>query len=305
MKTSKIFIKDIISFLGKSLLKIYGETQDKWVDNVADLEHTNSSTLDWVNKSKVNKQEISEASVAKTLIVDSEVEFTPTMQKQGKTLLVVTNPRMELAKIIDEFFIEKKAAGIHPTAIISKDAIISPSAFIGPGCVVGRAKIGDHTVLTASVVIYDDVEIGSNCLIQAGAVIGTDGLGCMREEDGTLVKFPHLGGVQIGDNVEIGANCQIAKGVLSDTIIKNGCKINGLSFIAHNCVLEDNVWITGDTMLCGTTHVGKNATIFSNVIVRDQRSIGEQSIIGMGSVVTKNIPSGETWIGSPAKKIEK
>ena len=233
------------------------------------------------------------------------MEFTPTMQKQGKTLLVVTNPRMELAKIIDEFFIEKKAAGIHPTAIISKDAIISPSAFIGPGCVVGRAKIGDHTVLTASVVIYDDVEIGSNCLIQAGAVIGTDGLGCMREEDGTLVKFPHLGGVQIGDNVEIGANCQIAKGVLSDTIIKNGCKINGLSFIAHNCVLEDNVWITGDTMLCGTTHVGKNATIFSNVIVRDQRSIGEQSIIGMGSVVTKNIPSGETWIGSPAKKIEK
>ena len=136
-------------------------------------------------------------------------------------------------------------------------------------------------------------------------MIGTDGLGCMRDSDGTLVKFPHLGGVKIGDNVEIGANCQIAKGVLSDTIIGNGCKINGLCFIAHNCMLEENVWITGDTMLCGTVHVGKNATIFSNVIIRDQRHVGEGAIIGMGSVVTKHVPDGETWLGNPARKLEK
>ena len=106
----------------------------------------------------------------------------------------------------------------------------------------------------------------------------------------------------IEDDVEIGANCQVAKGVLSDTIIGNGCKINGLSFIAHNCVLEENVWITGDTMLCGTTHVKKNSTIFSNVIVRDQTIIGENVTVGMGSVVTKNIPDGEVWFGAPAHK---
>jgi UDP-3-O-[3-hydroxymyristoyl] glucosamine N-acyltransferase len=105
--------------------------------------------------------------------------------------------------------------------------------------------------------------------------------------------------------VEIGANCQVAKGAFSDTLIENGCKINGLCFIAHNCHLEENVWITGDTMLCGSVHVKRNSTIFSNVIIREQRVIGEKVTIGMGSVVTKNVPDGETWIGAPAHKHEK
>ena len=78
--------------------------------------------------------------------------------------------------------------------------------------------------------------------------------------------------------------------------------MNGLCFIAHNCHLEKNVWITGDTMLCGSVHVKKNTTIFSNVVVRDQRTIGEGVTIGMGAVVTKDIPDGETWLGSPAKR---
>ena len=57
-------------------------------------------------------------------------------------------------------------------------------------------------------------------------------------------------------------------------------------------------------MLCGSTHVDKNVTIFSNVIVREQTHIGEGSIIGMGSVLTKNVPAGEIWFGIPAKKKE-
>ena len=159
--------------------------------------------------------------------------------------------------------------------------------------------------VTFLVTIYDDVKIGERCLIQAGVVIGTDGLGCSRDENGVLTKFPHLGGVVMGNDIEVGANSQIAKGSFSDTIIEDGCKMNGLCFIAHNCHLERNVWITGNTMLCGSVHVGKNTTIFSSVIIRDQRTIGHDVTIGMGSVVTKSIPDGETWIGNPAKKFEK
>ena len=190
-------------------------------------------------------------------------------------------------------------------AIISEDAVIDPTAYIEAGCVIGKkCKVGAHSILRANVVLYDDVTIGENCLIQAGAVLGTDGLGCEREADGTLIKFPHQAGVRVGNNVEIGANCQIARGLFDDTIIEDGCKLNGLTFIAHNSHLASNVWITGDTMLCGSTHVDKNVTIFSNVIVREQTHIGEGSIIGMGSVLTKNVPAGEIWFGIPAKKKE-
>ncbi len=92
-----------------------------------------------------------------------------------------------------------------------------------------------NSIIRANAVIGDGTIIGEDCLIQSGSVIGTDGLGCQREADGSLVKFPHLGGVIIGNMVEIGSNCQIARGALSDTVISDGCKINGLCFIAHNC----------------------------------------------------------------------
>ena len=305
MTKNVIAVKDIISFFINEILEVHGIIENLIVDNVADPQHTTHTTLDWVNSRHPNKQEIAENSIAQVIIVDKDVRYSDTIRKQNKVLIVVKNPRLMMAKIMQEFFLPKIVGGVHPSAIIDDNAIIDPTANIGAGCVVGRAIIGASTIIKPNVVIYDDVTIGSNCLIQAGAVIGTDGLGCMREEDGTLVKFPHLGGVVIGDNVEIGANCQIAKGVLSDTIVGNGCKMNGLCFIAHNCMLEDNVWITGDTMLCGTTHVGKNTTIFSNVIIRDQAHIGQNCTIGMGSVITKDIPEGETWFGSPAHKKDK
>lgn len=295
-------IKEIIPFLGKDVISVNGYDNNIIIDNVADAEHVTETTLDWINSNKDNQQLLAERTIARVVIASPLVVYSDTMLKKGKVLISVQNPRKTMAKIIAKFFVGKEKCGIHPSAVVDEDAVVAPGASIGAGCVVGKAIIGDNTVLKPNVVIYDDVTIGDNCLIQAGAVIGTDGLGCMREPDGKLVKFPHVGGVKIGDDVEIGANCQIAKGVLGDTIIHNGCKINGMCFIAHNCVLDENVWITGDTMLCGTVRVGKNATIFSNVIVRDQRRVGECAVIGMGAVVTKDVPAGETWVGNPAKR---
>ncbi len=305
MKKIKISVEKIIACLGEDLLNVYGNTQGVIIDNLADAQHVNKTTLDWINPSKIDKQKVAETSPAKVILSDSSVVYSELMLQQSKVLLHVKSPRNAMIKIAYHFFVEKKQPGIHPSAVIDEGAIIDSTAYIGAGCVIGKVHIGADTVLMPNVVVYDDVTIGDRCLIQAGAVIGTDGLGCSRDTEGHLTKFPHFGGVVIGNDVEIGANCQIARGALSDTVIKDGCKMNGLCFIAHNCVLEENVWITGDTMLCGSVHVGKNATIFSDVIVRDQRTIGEGAKIGMGAVVVKNIPDGETWLGNPATKYEK
>lgn len=299
-------ICDVIRFLDNEVIAVLGLMDDDlFIDNIPDVNTVTETSLDWVNSSKENKQSIAEDSRARVLVVDESIQYSPIMKTQNKVLLVVKQPRKTMAHIASHFFINKQTPGIHPSAVIDANAVIDGTSHIGAGCVVGKAKIGAGTVLMPNVVVYDDVCIGDNCLIQAGAVIGTDGLGCVRDSEGKLTKFPHLGGVVIGDDVEIGANCQIAKGAFSDTIIENGCKINGLCFIAHNCHLEENVWITGDTMLCGSVRVKKNSTIFSNVIIREQRVIGERVTIGMGSVVTKNVPDGETWVGNPARKLEK
>lgn len=303
-KTVKV--SDIVLFLGNELISVQGPmNEDLFIDNIPDINTVTETSLDWVNSSKENKQSIAEDSRAKVLVVDETIQYSPILKEQNKVLLVVKKPRKTMAHIASHFFVTKPTPGIHPSAVIDDNAVIDGTSHIGAGCVVGKAKIGAGTVLMPNVVVYDNVVIGENCLIQAGAVIGTDGLGCVRDSEGKLTKFPHLGGVVIGNDVEIGANCQVAKGAFSDTIIENGCKINGLCFIAHNCHLEENVWITGDTMLCGSVRVKRNSTIFSNVIIREQRVIGEKVTIGMGSVVTKNVPDGETWIGAPAHKHEK
>lgn len=304
MINRNINVKEIVNLLEEEVLNVFGDVENIFINNIKPPELIDSNSLDWINKSRENKQTIAEQSLAKIIICDSSVTFSEIIKLQKKVLIHVKNPKLAVALLIENFFIEKPKKGIHPHATIYPEAIISSSASVGSGCSIGKCIIGDNTVIYPNVTIYDNVKIGNNVIIQAGVVIGTDGLGCERKEDGTLVKFAHLGGVIIENNVEIGANCQIAKGALADTIIGKGSKINGLCFIAHNCILGKNVLITGNTMLAGSVKVGNNVTIYSSVIVREQRVIGNGAIIGMGSVVTKDIPAGEIWFGNPAKKSE-
>lgn len=300
-----IALQKIIDLLDSDVIRVYGNIENICVKNLQPAESVDEDTLDWIGKLKHNKQQIAEETKAKAILCDTAVVYSDSIAAQSKVLIQVKNPKIALALVADEFFLTKPSPGVHPTSFIHPEAVIAPTVYIGPNCSIGKCCILDGTRIYPNVTIYDGVSVGKNVLIQAGAVIGTDGLGCERRDDGTLIKFSHLGGVTIGDNVEIGANCQIARGALSNTIIGHGCKINGLCFIAHNCILGENVWITGNSMLAGSVRVGANATIFSSVIVREQRVIGEGSTIGMGAVVTKDVPSGETWLGNPAKKVEK
>ena len=305
MKIKKVKVSEIVSYLGNNVLRVNGTVQDVYIDNLAEVERVNETTLDWINPSKSNKQELAEKSAARTLLVDETIVYSDELKQKGKILLVVEKPKNILAKIMRAFFVEKITPGIDPTAFIHPEAEIGKNVYIGPNCYIGRCIIGDNNVIHSNVSIYDRTTIGNNNVIHSGALICVDGLGCMRDEEGRLEEFPQIGGVIIGDNCYIGGNTHIASGSLADTIIEDGCKINGLCFIGSNDHLHENVWITGSTMLAGSVTVEKNTTIYSRVVVREWMHIGERVTIGMGSVVTKNVPDGETWVGTPARKLEK
>jgi len=301
----EINVIDLISFLGDELIDVCGDPRGVQIDGIVKTGSVGKRKLDWVNSSRLNKQQLAEKSLSTAVIVDGSVEMSTIMLDSNKVLLRVRSPRNAVGMIGNHFFVEKLSSFIHTTAVIDARASLPSSVFIGPNTVLGNCVLGERVVIHDKVTIADDVEIGNDVHIYSGAVLGTNGLGCYRNRMGSLQVFPHLGKLIIMDDVVIGANCSISRGSLSDTIIEEGTKINALCFIAHNCLIGKNVLITGSSMLNGSVQVGDNATIFSQVIIRDQARIGNNSIVGMGSVVTKDVPPNEVWIGNPARFLKK
>lgn len=294
----EVTIYEIIDCLGSQVLNVVGSCEGVYIDNLADISHVNQTTLDWVNPSKTNKQEIVENSPARVLLVDENVKYV-----EGKVFVFVKNPKRALATVGNAFFVKQPEPGIHPTAIIDKDARIAKTASVGAYVVIGKAEIGEGTIISSFVRIYDNVSIGDYCFIKEGAVIGGEGFGFERDENGNRFRFPQIGGVKIGNHVDIGANTCIDRGALSDTLLDDYAKVDNLCHIAHNVHIGKNAVIVACAEVSGSCLVGEETWVGPNSCIRDQRSIGANCLIGMGAVVVKNVPNNEVWAGNPAKKM--
>lgn len=302
MRHARIQITEIIHILNNNVIKTEGPVENVYIDNISDIKHTTETTLDWVNSNKLDKQIIAEKTLAKVVLVDTSVVYSDELKNQNKTLIYVKNPKYALSIIGNNFFVGKIQPEIHNTAIISDKAKIGENVYIGPYCVIGDVEIGNNTIILSNVRIYDNVQIGNNCFIKEGSVIGGAGFGYEIDENGNRFRFPQIGGVIIGNNVEIGSNTCIDRGALSDTIIKDYVKIDNLCHIAHNVEIGENSMIIACSEISGSCCIGKNSWISPNVSIRDWRKIGNNSLVGIGSVVVKDVPENEIWMGNPARK---
>ena len=300
MKFKYIYISELLDYLEEQVIRVEGDMDDIFIDNLAEVDRVNETTLDWINPSKPNKQEIAEDSKARVLLVDESV--TPS---EGKLLIYVKNPKVALAEVGNHFFVEHPLPGIHSTAIIAPEAKIGKNVTIGAYCVIGKAVIGDECVLDSSVRVYDDTVMGKGCVIKAGSVLGGAGFGYEKDAEGNKFRFPQIGQLIMGDYVEVGANTCIDRGALADTVIGDYTKINNLCHIAHNNKIGRNVTITGCVNVSGSNVIDDDVWIAPNASIRGWVHIGKSATVGMGAVVVKDIPEGETWVGNPAHKLEK
>jgi len=86
--------------------------------------------------------------------------------------------------------------------------------------------------------------------------------------------------------------------------IGNNCILNTGCVVEHECIIEDGVHIAPGAVLAGNVWVGENSFIGANSVIKQGVKIGKDVIIGAGSVILKDIPDHETWVGNPAKKIK-
>lgn len=210
----------------------------------------------------------------------------------------VANPRLSFAKIVQKFFVKKVNYFIDKSVKIGDNCSIDKNVKIAFNCVIGdNVSIGKGTILNNNIVIYDNTIIGNNCYIKSNSVIGEDGFGFDFEEDGTPIRIPHIGNVEIGNNVEIGANTSIARATIQSTIIEDNVKIDDNVLIAHNCIIGKNTIITACAEISGSVVIGKNCWIAPNCSIIQKITIGDNVTVGIGAIVTKNIQSNQKVMG--------
>jgi UDP-3-O-[3-hydroxymyristoyl] glucosamine N-acyltransferase len=197
---------------------------------------------------------------------------------------------------------------IAERAVIGENVEIGDGTRIGAGCVIGRGvKIGNECQIYPNVSIYSGTTIGGRVIIHAGAVLGSDGFGYVRDaKSGRYEKFPQVGRLVIEDDVEIGANTTIDRGSLDETRIGRGTKIDNLVHIGHNCRLGENVIIAAQTGLSGSIVIENNVVLGGQVGIGEHARIEEGVMLGgQGGVLPNKVLRGKgvAFWGTPAQPV--
>ncbi len=284
--------------------------------NVAKIEEANQGDLTFLYHPSYTKY--LDTTKASVVLMKSDIERT----RDDLTYIVVDNPQIEFQKIITKYFTKEigtkgidASAAIDDSATLGENCGIGKNVVISADCKIGSnvivlhnsvilesCEIGDNTIIYPNVSVREDCKIGSNCIIHSGTVIGSDGFGFTPDENGVYRKVPQIGNVVIEDNVEIGSNVSVDRASTGSTRIKNGVKIDNLVQIAHNVTIGENTVISAQTGISGSTKIGDNCIFAGQVGIVGHITIADGTLIGAQSGVSKEIPEGGKYFGSPAKE---
>ena len=308
---------DLKNYLYKFSINIESNLPDiTTIAGISSIDDSNNFQITFFNDIKY-KNKLANTSALACFIIDKHKSLLPT----NCIPLVVSNPYECFAHSTNFFYsnffsngiINKKSlvsknaklglntqinfnASINENSIIGDDVIIFDNVYIGP-----NVKIGSNTVIQPNCVITNS-EIGKNCLIESGTIIGDKGFGFTQD---TKVMIQHVGNVLIGDNVQIGSNVTIDRASLISTKIEDNVRIDNLVHIAHSVCIKNNTIIAAQVGIAGSTTIGKNCIIGGQAGIAGHLIIGDDVIIAAKSGVTKNINNKSIVAGFPATSIMK
>jgi len=302
--------------------ELKGDTPERVVTRVGSIKAADPHTVVFAENSDALLDAL--ASSAAAVIVSRRMGEDANVLKP---LLLVKNPRLAFARAALLLVTDASEPTVHDTALIALSAVVGRHASVGPYAIVEHeAKIGDGSAVGSGavigqgvvigrdcriyprVVIYPGTELGDRVIVHAGAVLGSDGFGYVRDDaTGEYTQFPQQGRLIIEDAVEIGANTTIDRGALDETRISRGVKIDNLVHIGHNAHVGKDVVIAAQTGISGSSSIGDNAVVGGQVGIGDHATVGEQVILGSGSGVLthkKVHGAGVVFWGRPARPLK-
>ncbi len=191
-----------------------------------------------------------------------------------------------------------KAHKLYPNVRIGKNALI------GDYVVIGEPPKGKRPGELATVIGAGAV-IRSHTVIYAGNVIGNN----FQTGHHVLLREENI----IGDDVSVGTSSVVEHHVK----IGNGVRIHTQAFIPETTILEDGVWIGPHVVITNAAYplsrnvkkelkgatVKKRAKVGANATLLPGITVGENALVGAGSVVTEDVPPNKVVAGNPAKII--
>ncbi len=287
------------------------------ISGVNDLTNATENQITFIGSAKYKR--FIETTKAAAVVVSAGIEIEHTKIP----LLYVNNADLAMAQLLEAFSPKKgpdfatdihPTASIHSTAILSEDVKIGAFVYIGPNVSIGKgtqiyahvsiydhSQIGNHCTIWSGTVIRENSQIGDHCIFHNNVSIGADGFGYRPAPDGSgLIKIPHIGNVVIGNHVEIGANSCVDKAKFNSTVLGDGCKIDNLVQIAHNCVLGKSCIMAGSSGLAGSVTLGDGVIIGGSASIKDHVTIGAGATVGAGSGVIADVPPKGSVLGYPA-----
>jgi UDP-3-O-[3-hydroxymyristoyl] glucosamine N-acyltransferase len=289
--------------------------EDRSISGVAMLDEAGSDEISFLGSERYLPQFA--RTRAGAVIVQKRVKLPP---GHGHIVFLVDDADLAIAMLLERFAppVPRPPTGRHHTAIVAPSSNIGDGTRIGPGVIIGDdTRIGANCIFHAGVVIGSDVTIGDNCeffpnvvvrervsigsrvIINAGAVLGSDGFG--YRWDGTRHrKIPQIGTVVIEDEVEIGACVCIDRAKFSATRIGRGTKIDNLVQIGHNVVVGPHCIIVGQAGLAGSVTLGAGVVLGGQSAIRDHVTLADGSAVAACSGVAEDVDAKTIVSGLPA-----
>lgn len=287
------------------------------VSQLAKIEEGVPGSLTFLSNPKYNSYLYqTQASIT---IVDKDFEVEKPIQT---TLIRVENAYQAFSKLLEYYNqVKMNKTGIEQPVFISETATYGTSIYLGafsyigsnvsigdnvkiyPNVYIGdNVVIGDNTTIFTGAKLYSETQIGENCMIHAGVVLGADGFGFTPDEKGRYKKVPQIGNVVIENDVEIGSNTSIDRATLGSTIIRKGVKLDNQIQIAHNVEIGENTVIAAQTGIAGSAKIGKNCIIGGQVGIVGHIAIGDNVQVQAQTGISRNVKDNEVLQGSPALK---
>lgn len=205
------------------------------------------------------------------------------------------------------------SAVIDPTAQVAPDVSIGACAFVGPNAQIGsrvrihpnatiyeRVQIGAGSVIHSGAAIREGTQLGERVIIHNNAVIGSDGFGYAKDEEGHWLKIPQAGNVVVEDDVEIGACTTIDCASVGETRIRRGAKIDNLVQIGHSCTVGEDALICAQVGLAGSSHIGRRVILAGQAGVAGHLTLGDDVVVTAKSATSHDVPAGKVISGIPA-----